>query len=218
MLYRPGCPYLEKDKKILEKVQARATKLISSIQHLSLWTETSQTKTNYTGEKKGKRRLASNILMTQIDKTKPVHYFQFANYDRTRGHTMKLAKTRSRLDIRNFFYSQRVVDKWNKLPQSAIDCTHTPQLQIKNWQIWVFKWAPRVPPKPCHTKLSTCTWSTWQRWRGVAFKVYSRYIKSTLYFLFSHCRSIYWAADGDSIPVRRTPDWFQEIPPSRRWW
>ena len=29
------CPYLEKDKKILEKVQARATKLISSIQHLS---------------------------------------------------------------------------------------------------------------------------------------------------------------------------------------
>ena len=28
------CPYLEKDKKKLEKVRARATKLIPSIQHL----------------------------------------------------------------------------------------------------------------------------------------------------------------------------------------
>ena len=28
------CPYLEKDKKKLEKIQARATKLIPSIQHL----------------------------------------------------------------------------------------------------------------------------------------------------------------------------------------
>ena len=116
------CPYLEKDKKILEKVQARATKLISSIQHLSY--EQRLAKLRLTTLEKRRERgdlLQTYRIMTQIDKTKPVHYFQFANYDRTRGHSMKLAKTRSRLDIRKNFYSQRVVDKWNKLPQSAID-------------------------------------------------------------------------------------------------
>ena len=75
-----------------------------------------------------KRRERGDLLqtyrtMTQIDKTKPEKYFQFADstYGRTRGHSMKLAKTRSRLDIRKNFYSQRVVNAWNKLPQSAID-------------------------------------------------------------------------------------------------
>ena len=119
------CPYLEKDKKILEKVQARATKLISSIKHLPY--EQRLAKLRLTTLEKRRERgdlLQTYRIMTQIDKTKPVHYFQFANYDRTRGHSMKLAKTRSRLDIRKHFYSQRVVDKWNKLPQSAIDA-HT---------------------------------------------------------------------------------------------
>ena len=30
-----------------------------------------------------------------------------------------------------------------------IDAPTRPQLLNKNWQIWVFKWAPRDPPKPC---------------------------------------------------------------------
>ncbi len=37
-----------------------------------------------------------------------------------RGHSMKLVKDRSRLDTRKFFFSQRVVNGWNNLPESAV--------------------------------------------------------------------------------------------------
>ena len=43
--------------------------------------------------------------------------FSKAPYDGTRGHTMKLEKKVICLDI----FSQRVIDYWNALPQTAID-------------------------------------------------------------------------------------------------
>ena len=39
-----------------------------------------------------------------------------------RGHSMKLDKQFNRTDIRKHFFTQRVVDEWNKLPQKAIEC------------------------------------------------------------------------------------------------
>jgi len=40
-----------------------------------------------------------------------------------RGHDRKLTKMRSRLDIRKFFFSQRVVNTWNNLPASVVRAT-----------------------------------------------------------------------------------------------
>ena len=40
--------------------------------------------------------------------------------DGTRGHTMKLEKNVMHLDIRKYFFPQRVIDYWNALPQTAI--------------------------------------------------------------------------------------------------
>jgi len=34
---------------------------------------------------------------------------------------MKIQKEHSRLDIRKFFFSQRVVNSWNALPQHVVD-------------------------------------------------------------------------------------------------
>ena len=39
----------------------------------------------------------------------------------TRGHNAKIAKCRCHLDIRRFFFSSRVIDRWNRLQQSVID-------------------------------------------------------------------------------------------------
>ena len=39
----------------------------------------------------------------------------------TRGHQQKFDKQRSRLDVRKLFFSQRVVEPLNKLPESAIN-------------------------------------------------------------------------------------------------
>jgi len=49
----------------------------------------------------------------------------FFEYDKgnRRGHSKKLFKRRSRLDIRKYVFGNRVTDKWNNLPQCRINCT-----------------------------------------------------------------------------------------------
>jgi len=39
----------------------------------------------------------------------------------TRGHTAKIQKARCNLDVRRFFFSERVIDRWNRLQQEDID-------------------------------------------------------------------------------------------------
>jgi len=37
------------------------------------------------------------------------------------SHSWKLNKKRCHIDLRKYFFSVRVVDRWNKLPQEAVD-------------------------------------------------------------------------------------------------
>ena len=48
-------------------------------------------------------------------------FFEIQNSNRTRGHNYRIVKQRSHLDIRKFFFSQRVVNAWNSLPQFVVD-------------------------------------------------------------------------------------------------
>jgi len=48
--------------------------------------------------------------------------FEVDSQQRTRVHTWKIFKHRSNLDVRKYFFSERVVDQWNKLEQTDIDC------------------------------------------------------------------------------------------------
>ena len=47
-------------------------------------------------------------------------YLTTSKDSRTRGHCYKLVKQACRLDIRKHFFSQRVVDTWNSLPESTV--------------------------------------------------------------------------------------------------
>jgi len=47
--------------------------------------------------------------------------FEVSNNSRTRGHSLKLAKHRCRLDLRKFFFAERVIDRWNSLDQQAVN-------------------------------------------------------------------------------------------------
>jgi hypothetical protein len=46
-------------------------------------------------------------------------FFILQGTGRTRGHTFKLNRDRSGLEIRNNFFSQRVVKQWNEFPCSV---------------------------------------------------------------------------------------------------
>ena len=73
------------------------------------------------------RRLRGDLIETfkilkgieDIDATK---LFTLSHMGTTRGHSLKLFKQHSRINIRKFSFSQRVVDTWNKLPRGAISC------------------------------------------------------------------------------------------------
>jgi len=38
------------------------------------------------------------------------------------GHDKKLFKSRARLDIRKYTFSNRIVDKWNSLSENSVNC------------------------------------------------------------------------------------------------
>ena len=60
-------------------------------------------------------------ILKGISKLDSASWFQLANNSRTRGHKLKLIKKRSRLDIRKHFFSQRVVNDWNSLPEIVVE-------------------------------------------------------------------------------------------------
>ncbi len=52
-------------------------------------------------------------------------FFQMTDTSRLRGHSLKLKKERSRLDLRKFTFSQRVVNWWNDLPAYIVTAPTT---------------------------------------------------------------------------------------------
>jgi len=109
----------DQDIQCLERVQKSATNLIPT-----------QRKCNYTDRLKKiglttlqTRRARGDMIevykiMTGKDKIDKEQFFPLAdsNYG-LRGHSLKIRKDRSNLDIRKYIFSQRVVNAWNKLPQ-----------------------------------------------------------------------------------------------------
>ena len=103
-------PRCQKDKKLLEKVQHRFTRMITSLkslqyqaklQKLGLWTlEERRNRADLIEVFKMAHRFAA-IRLTDV--------FQIDTSGRTRGHSLKLVKCRCNKDIRKFFFSHRVV-------------------------------------------------------------------------------------------------------------
>lgn len=119
------CPYLKKDIDSLERVQRRATKMIEGYKNMCY-----EDRLSNTGLMKLEKRRARGDLIQVfkiikgIDKVDYKRFFQIAAADmshRTRGHNLKIIKVGCKYDIRKHFFSQRVVNAWNGLPQFVVD-------------------------------------------------------------------------------------------------
>ncbi len=52
-------------------------------------------------------------------------FFQMVDTSKLRGHSLKMKKQRSRLEVRKFTFSKRVVNLWNGLPTNVITAPTT---------------------------------------------------------------------------------------------
>ncbi|KAK4830349.1 hypothetical protein QYF61_010113 [Mycteria americana] len=93
----------KRDMDILERVLAKGTKMMTGLEHLS-YEERLRELGLFILEK---RRLGEDL--------------------RTRGNGLKLSQGRFRLDIRKFFFTERVIKHWNRLPREVVE---SPSLEV----------------------------------------------------------------------------------------
>ena len=76
--------------------------------------------------KLSKRRLRGDLIeafkfIKGINKVNYRKLFELSSVSRTRGHKWKLAKNKFLTDTRKYFFTQRVVNTWNSLPEHVVE-------------------------------------------------------------------------------------------------
>ena len=116
-------PHFVKDIDVLERVQKAATNLVPMLRKYNHATRLRMIGITSLEE----RRLSGDMIEVYklLTEKEQIDHRQFFNSADTpyglRGHEKKLAKDRSRLDSRKFFFSQRVVNGWNNLPAKVVN-------------------------------------------------------------------------------------------------
>src|SRR6218665_3233108 len=128
-------PYHKNDIECLEKVQRRATKLIRALAKTP-YEERLQKLGLFTLER---RRMRGDLIepykilhgLENVDE----HTFFKKTTGNLRGHSLKLYHKPVRLGVRKFFFSQRIVDNWNRLPEEAVSAwsLSTFKKKLDNW-------------------------------------------------------------------------------------
>ena len=106
---------------LIERIQRRFTKMLPEIkdlpynerlQRLNLWTL------------QGRHVRADLIevfkLINSLTNLNFEVFFEFDTNSRTRGHARKLIKNRFNRDLRQHFFTERIIDIWNKLDDQTV--------------------------------------------------------------------------------------------------
>jgi ribonucleases P/MRP protein subunit RPP40 len=114
-------PHYIKDKRILERIQHRFSRLIPHLCRLPYDDRLNVLKLWSLEERRNRADLVEMFKICKgLSGIKLHEMFELALMDKTRGHLLKIRKGCCHLDIRKFFFSERVVSRWNSLDVDAV--------------------------------------------------------------------------------------------------
>ena len=130
-------PFNMADKRLLERVQRRATRLVPEIRH-----QPYQERLRVLGlpslqyrRRRGDMIAMFNLMHGRVGLRKE-DIFGGPHVPQTRGHPLKVAKPRSRSRVRRNHFSSRVVNDWNSLPAEVVCAPSVDSFKNKLDKFW----------------------------------------------------------------------------------
>ena len=110
-----------KDRERLEKVQHRFKRMVPGLRGLEYEERLERLNLMTLEERRNRSDLIELFRISRGLSAIPWNlFFRADNSERTRGHSRKLVKESFRLDIRKYFFSQRVLSRWNRLSEDVV--------------------------------------------------------------------------------------------------
>ncbi|XP_065639515.1 uncharacterized protein LOC136072275 [Hydra vulgaris] len=128
-------PFLKSDCDYIERIQHKATKLVSSIRNLSYTNRIEELNLTTLVERRQRGDLIQMYkIMNNIDKLEKGIRFPIVN-NHTRGHCFKISKEMTKHKHRENFFFNRVANLWNSLPEEIVK-----SLSINNFKAAIDCW------------------------------------------------------------------------------